>query len=389
MPVVKEKLAPLLVRDNVSELMLLVATKKGAFIYYSDGDRRHWDVNGPHFLGSIIHHLVLDPRDNKTLLMAARTGHLGPTVFRSKDFGKTWQEASKPPVFPKDRLKRSVHHIFWLTHGHESEADVWYAGTSPQGLFRTEDGGDTWDSVDGFNKNKDWKEWTGGNMDGTPNRPKLHSILIDPRNPEHMYIALSHGGTFESTDKGDSWLPLNRGVAADFIPEPHPKYGHDPHCMIMHPDKPDRIYQQNHCGIYRIDRPIKTWSRIGDNMPADVGDIGFPIVVHPADPDTIWVFPMDGTEVWPRVSPDGQPAVYCSQDAGDSWFRQDIGLPMRNAWFTVLRQAMAVDRMDKVGVYLGNTNGSIWMSDNEGNSWRQIVTHLPKILAVEMGIIPK
>lgn len=168
----------------------------------------------------------------------------------------------------------------------------------------------------GFNDHPDYYAWTGDEKDGTPDGPQLHSILVDPRDRAHLYIGLSGGGSFESLDAGASWTPLNAGVAIDFKPPGDYEYGHDPHCMVMHPLYPDRLYQQNHCGIYRFDRPATTWLRIGDNMPRDVGDIGFPIVVHPRQLDTAWVLPMDGSSVWPRTSPDGKPAVYRTRDAG-------------------------------------------------------------------------
>lgn len=388
MVMAEEKQAIVFVRDEISELILLVATEKGAFLYYSDSDRRHWDVNGPHFLGSVVHHLVLDPRDNKTLLASVQSRQSGVTIYRSKDFGKTWSPATKPPVFPQDKHKRKVDHIYYLTPGHDSEGKVWYAGTSPQGLFRSEDGGDTWDSVEGFNSNSNWAKWTANSPEGYPKVPKLHSILIDSMDKNHMYIGMSYGGIFETTDQGKTWEPMNNGLKVDYL-KGSPEYGHDPHSLTFHPFEPGRLYQQNHCGIYRIDRPKKKWVRIGDNMPADIGDIGFPIAVHPADPNTIWVFPIDGNEAWSRVSPEGQPALYCSNDGGDTWFRQDIGLPMRNAWFTVLRRGLTTDCMNSAGVYFGTTSGSLWMSDNEGNSWRQIAVHLPRILAVETGVILK
>jgi len=372
MEMVEEKKVIVFVRDEISELILLVATDKGAFLYYSDGDRRHWDVNGPHFLGSVIHHLILDPRDNKSLLASVHSRLSGSTVYRSKDFGKTWKPAAKPPEFPNDKLKRRVDHIF----------------SSPQGLFRSEDCGDTWESVEGFNNNSMWKKWTADSLEGYPKVSKLHSILIDPMEKEHMYLGMSYGGIFETTDQGKTWEPLNGGLKADYL-KGTPEFGHDPHSVVFHPFKPERLYQQNHCGIYRIDRPKKKWVRIGDNMPADIGDVGFPIAVHPSDPNIIWVFPIDGNEAWSRVSPEGQPALYCSHDGGDTWFRQDIGLPMRNAWFTVLRQGLATDCLGEAGLYFGTTSGSLWMSDNEGNSWRQIAVHLPRILAVETGVILK
>ena len=233
-----------------------------------------------------------------------------------------------------------------------------------------------------------WKKWTADSLEGYPKVSKLHSILIDPMEKEHMYLGMSYGGIFETTDQGKTWEPLNGGLKADYL-KGTPEFGHDPHSVVFHPFKPERLYQQNHCGIYRIDRPKKKWVRIGDNMPADIGDVGFPIAVHPSDPNIIWVFPIDGNEAWSRVSPEGQPALYCSHDGGDTWFRQDIGLPMRNAWFTVLRQGLTTDCLGEAGLYFGTTSGSLWMSDNEGNSWRQISVHLPRILAVETGVILK
>ncbi|MEP6656183.1 MAG: glycosyl hydrolase [Betaproteobacteria bacterium] len=361
---------------------MLIATRKGLWTLQSDESRRAWKLNGPHFLGNVVHHAVLDPRDGRTLLAAARTGHLGPTIFRSSDRGRTWKEASQPPAF-KAGSGRTVDHTFWLAPGHASEPGVWYGGTSPQGLFRSIDGGVTWHGVDGFNEHPDRKAWCGGDQDGTPDGPKLHSILIDPRDPAHLYIGMSSGGVFESTAAGANWRPLNRGVRADFLPQPDPEYGHDPHCVRMHPQSPDRLYQQNHCGIYRLDRPSENWLDIGATMPKSVGSIGFPLVVHPHDIDTLWVFPMDGSSVWPRVSPGGRPAVYRSVNGGRTWQRQTTGLPASQAWWTVKRQAMTADRAPTVGVYFGTTSGEVWGSRDEGRSWRPLARHLPHIYAVE------
>jgi photosystem II stability/assembly factor-like uncharacterized protein len=370
-------------------LVLLVATRKGAWLVHADPARESWRLDGPHFLGHELHHVVLDPRDRRTLLAAAKTGHLGPTVFRSLDLGKTWQEAARPPAFRKAKQGEpglAVNHVFWLTPGHASEPGVWYAGTSPEGLFRTADGGATWEPVAGFNDHPSYKLWTEG-PGGTPDGPKLHSILVDPRDAKHLYLSISGamGGTFESTDGGRDWRPLNGNVRCDFLPDPYPEIGQDPHCVQLHPLAPDVLYQQNHCGIYRIERPGERWERIGDNMPKEVGDIGFPITLHPRDPDTAWVFPMDGSQVWPRTSPGGRPAVYVTRDAGKSWRRQDAGLPREQAWFTVRRQAMAADAREPVGLYFGTTAGELWASRDEGERWRCIARHLPQIHAVEVA----
>ena len=365
---------------------LLVGTRKGAFIYRGDTARKKWRLEGPHYLGNIVNHLVADPRDGRTLLMAAKTGHLGPTVFRSQDGGRKWTEAKKPPVFRKaaeGEEARAVESVFWLSRAHASEPGVWYAGTSPVGMFRSDDGGVTWQEVAGFNDGL-YPKIKPAIFPG-PDGAQLHSICVDPTDARHLYVGISIGGVFESTDGGASWRPLNQGVAADFLPDPNLEYGHDPHTVALHPRNPQRLYQQNHCGIYRLDRPGTKWVRIGSNMPREVGDIGFPIVLHPRDPDCAWVFPMDGTEVWPRTSPGGMPAVYVTRDAGSSWQRQDHGLPTEHAWWTVKRQAMCADGYDPVGLYFGTTSGEIWASSDEGGGWSRIAEHLPHIYCVSVA----
>lgn len=367
-------------------LKLLLGTRKGAWILSADSKRQQWKLSRPILFGHVVHHFVQDPRDPKRLVIAAKAGHLGPSVFTSFDRGKTWKEAAQPPAFAKaaDGEKgRVVDHVFFLAPGHASEPGVWYAGTSPQGLFRSSDHGVTWQSVDGFNLHPENANWCGRSEDAPPEGARLHSINIDPRDANHLYIGMSSGGVFESTDRGQSWRPLNRGCYAEFLPTPEAEYGHDPHCVVVHPAQPDRLYQQNHCGIYRLDRPEDRWTRIGDNMPKSVGDIGFGIVVHPRNPDRAWVFPMDGTSVWPRTAVDGKPALYTTINGGKRWLRQDKGLPKSNAWWTVFRQAMASDGQSPLGLYFGTTNGEIWGSRNEGDSWKCLVSHLPRIHSVE------
>lgn len=371
----------------MTEQILLVATRKGLFILRHERGGTHWQLGSPHFLGASIHHAILDPRDGNTLLACVRPGHLGPTVYRSTDGGGTWQESSQPPAFAKAEdpaSGRVVDHVFWLTPGPIEEPDVWYAGTSPAGLFRSEDGGRVWREVEGFNH--DYFPAICEQVGEVPGGSMLHSIHLDPRDAQHFYIGVSSGGVFESLDGGRHWHPLNRGCAADFLPDPEAELGHDPHCVLIHPQNPDRLYQQNHCGIYRLDRPGSTWSRIGNAMPREIGDIGFPIVTHPHDPDQVWVFPMDGTEIWPRTCPGGRPAVYFSGDGGETWHRQDSGMPDR-AWWTVKRQAFCAEagESETLSLYFGTTSGEVWGSRDAGGSWQCLVQHLPEIQAISPG----
>ncbi len=369
----------------VTNVRLLVGTAKGGWILDSDAARRKWTVSAPICFGQSVNHMVADPREPSRVVAAAKAGHLGPTIFVSVDGGRKWKEASKPPAFdkPEEGSGLSVDHVFWLTPGHRSEPGVWWAGTSPPGLFRSEDHGATWTGVDGLNKNPMRPQWCGG--EGPPGGARMHSILIDPRDARHMYFGMSLGGVFETMDGGASWAPLNKGCEIDYIPGPPPEFGHDPHCVRLHPLAPDRLYQQNHCGIYRMDRPTGEWTRIGRKIPKKTGDIGFPMTLHPRDPETCWVFPMDGTSVWPRTSPGGKPAVYVTRNGGKSWIRQDKGLPPDNAWFTVFRQAMTCDARKPAGLYFGTTSGEIWASRDEGESWKRIAEHLPRIQSLEIG----
>ena len=367
------------------QVVLLVATRKGAWLYQADSGRNHWRVDGPHFLGHIINHLVLDPRDGRTLLAAASTGHLGPTIFRSHDLGKTWLEAARPPAFGpavNGLPARSVAHTFWLAPGPDDERDMWYAGTSPQGLFRSEDGGANWAPFSVINDDPQYREWMGSVQDGTPDGPKLHSIIIDPRDARHIYFAMSGGGCTSPSMAATVLRPGRRhggrrrlrhhddnlprsALRAPVPKQPRPSLPAEP---LRH--LPARLA----LAPLAAHRP---------GMPAEVGDIGFPMVLHPRNDDTAWVFPMDGTDVWPCTSPGGKPAVHCTRDGGDTWHRHDSGMPREQAWWTVKRQAMCADTEPQIGLYFGTTSGELWASRDEGRQWQCIARHLPEIYAVE------
>ncbi len=375
-------------------IVLLVATRKGAWLLHGDARRKAWRMDGPHFLGHVVSQLALDPRDGRTLLAAVKTGHLGPTIFRSTNFGRTWKEAAKPPAFANANTElpaRAVDHTFWLTPGHASQPGSWYAGTSPQGLFRSDDGGDTWAPIASVNDSATFRPWMGTQQDGTPDGPKLHSVIVDPRDPAHLMFGMSGGGVHESFDAGKTWHTRIAGLEVVDGFDPTDPSCQDPHCIRLCPTNPDRLYQQNHVGIYRMDRgsdPAQDrWVRIGRKMPRRVGDAGFPMVVHPHDADRCWVFPMDAQTVWPRTALQGKPAAYGTRNGGRTWQRLDEGLPTEQAWWTIKRQAMTCDTQPVPALYLGNTGGELWVGHDEGARWKLLARHLPEIYAVDVATL--
>jgi photosystem II stability/assembly factor-like uncharacterized protein len=381
-------------RPKKGRVRLLVGTRKGAFVVGSDAAREEFDVLAAQGLGVIVHHVVADTRAPKKVLMTALDPEHGAHVRFSEDGGRTFQSSRKSPAFAEAASglqQRRVHHVFWLTSGHPEQPDVWYAGTSPQGLFRSRDAGRTWRPVAGLNNHPLLDQWTGGNQDDTPDGPTLHSIRVDPRDAEHLYVALSSGGVLESHSAGRTWNPVNLGTLRSFEERDRPlqdmqqEFGQDPHLLVMADTNPDRLWQQGRTGVYRMDREEGQWQWVGANLPKRIGDVGFAILVHPRDPDAAWVFPLDGSRAWSRTAPKGQPGLYRTRDGGKKWSRQDRGLPRSHAYWSVKRQALAQDAHDPLGVYIGTSQGEIWGSFNEGRSWRCLARHLPEIYSLEVA----
>jgi len=353
-------------------VLVLVGTRKGAFLLSSDARRRSWRVDGPHFPGRNVHHFTLDPRDSETLFATIYTEWWGSDVQRSRNWGRTWQGARGGVRYPKNS-GLSVKCVWHVRPGRHAEPGVVYCGVDPAGLFRSEDGGITWDEMRGLNRHASRKRWTPG-----AGGLIAHTILLDPSDPRRMYVAISAAGVFRSDDSGRTWQPRNRGTRADFLPKKLPEVGQCVHRLSLAPGVPGLLYQQNHCGVYRSDTAGDSWTDISRGLPSR---FGFPIAVHPRDPKTLWVLPLISDQM--RTTPGGCLAVYRSTTGGRSWRKQTRGLPTRNAHAIVLRAAMSTDSCDPAGVYVGTQGGQLFGSRDEGRSWSVIAGFLPPILSVE------
>ncbi|MEM1453005.1 MAG: glycosyl hydrolase [Planctomycetota bacterium] len=375
-PIPKHKLR--VPRPRRGAVRVLVGTRKGAFAIDGDASRSTWEVAAPWHLGSTVFHAVADPRRRGAILVAARDPRGEPVILRTEDGGERWAAADEPPAFePGASPAREVRQVFWLTPGHAQQPGRWYCGTSPQGLFRSDDGGRTWMPVGGLHEAPRFGEWTDPASDRTPDGPKLHSVLVDPRDSDRLVVGLSTGGVLASDDAGASWRRLERGLEGDAVVAPQ--------SVVTAPTNPDRLWMQNHFGVYRMDREDETWRRVGARDRAGAfDDAGFPIAVHPHDPDCAFVVPMDGSDAWPRTPAGGRPAVLRTKDGGATWARLDRGLPASDTYWTVKRQCLATDGHDPLGVYFGTSSGDVWASFDEGGRWRCIARGLPHVYSVEI-----
>jgi len=356
------------------KVVLLVGTKKGLFIAESDATRQSWALRGPYCEHWPINHAVMDPKTG-TIYAGGGSEWFGPAVWKSTDLGQTWTHSSQGLTYGEG--KEPIGAVWSLETSLDGSL---YAGVIPAGLFKSTDGGETWAHVVGLQQHPSRPEWNPGGAGLT-----LHHIIVDPDNPKRIWVAISSAGVFYSEDGGETWEPRNKGVRADYMPEDqrYPEFGQCAHSIAKAPGVPDRLYQQNHCGMYRSDDAGKTWVSIEEGLPST---FGFPSATHPTDPDTVFLLPLNG-DIKGRYMPDAATAVYRSRDGGRTWTDLRNGLPQKNAYFGVLRQAMSTDTLDRAGVYFGTSGGALFASPDEGENWAAIAEHLPAILSVETGVL--
>lgn len=357
------------------EVVLLIGTRRGLFRAKSDGNREGWTLEGPEVAGYEVYHALLDPRDPATGYAAVQHEVWGAQMYRTRDAGKTWQPLEARPSFPADS-GRDVKAIWHLAPGGITEPGVVYAGVEPAALFVSRDEAESWERIESLEQHPSaaaWQPAKGGLA--------LHSIQVDAEDPDRIFAAVSAGGAYRSSDRGLTWMAINQGVRADFLPDPRPEAGQCVHSLRLHPQSTDRLYQQNHCGTYRTDDAGETWIEITAGLPSD---FGYVVGIDPADPDRCWVIPEESSHL--RAVCEGRLRVYESNDGGYSWTARTQGLPQEHAWITVLREALATDGLRPCGVYFGTSTGHIFVS-RDGSAWREIARHLPKILSVEATVL--
>ncbi|MBI2775972.1 MAG: exo-alpha-sialidase [Chloroflexi bacterium] len=350
---------------------LLLGTPKGAFILDGDASRATWDLRGPVCEGWPIHDISVEAGSG-VILAGGGSPWYGPAVWRSDDLGRTWTHSSEGLTYGDDGPKLKTVWNVTAAHG------AIYAGVEPAGLFRSRDGGTTWDHIEGLTNHPSRPEWQPGNGGLI-----LHSIVPSDTNPERMWVGISSVGAFETADGGTTWQTRNQGVRAGFAPDPYPEFGQCVHKLVMAADGGEHLYQQNHCGVYRSSDGGRHWEEVTEGLPSE---FGFPIAAHPRDPETIWTIPLNAADQG-RFMPDASAAVWRTHDGGDSWIRSGDGLPERDAYVGVLREAMAADRLDPVGVYFGTSTGQVYASADEGRSWSLAADNLPPIWSVDVAVV--
>ena len=379
-----------------AKVLVLVGTRKGGFILSSDSKRETWELNGPFFKGWNVMHMTFDPRDQR-LHAAVVHDVYGPSTHYSDDFGESWTQGREAPSFPRpsaasrplgtpeeakdpqeaQKQPEKLLKVWQIKPAGEDKPGVLYAGVEPAALFISTDKGDSWTLNEGLYDHPHRAEWFPG-----AGGLCLHTIVPDPVNPERIYVAISTGGCYRTDNGGETWAPYNKNVRADFLPDKFPVYGQCVHKIAIHSNRPNVLFQQNHCGVYRSDNQAEEWIDIGEGkLPSR---FGFPIAIHPHEPETIYIVLEESDEY--RLSVDGRFAVWRSRDSGETWQRLTNGLPQR-AHLVVLREAMATDQFESAGIYLGTSTGQVFASRDAGDTWERIGDYLPRILSVETATL--
>jgi photosystem II stability/assembly factor-like uncharacterized protein len=385
----------------MSKVRVLVGTRKGAFILTSDGKRQKWDVAGPHFGGWEIYHLKGSPVDPNRIYASQSSSWFGQIIQRSSDGGKTWETpgggiTKTPGGMPKSESNKFVYdgipgthqwydgkpHPWefkrvWHLEPSLTDPDIVFAGVEDAALFRSSDGGQTWQEISslrGHGSGPRWQPGAGGMC--------LHTILLDPQGPGRIFIAISAAGAFRTDDAGKTWRPINNGLKSEFLPNPTADVGHCVHRIAMHPSQPDVLFMQKHWDVMRTDDAGNSWHEVSGNLPTD---FGFVIDVHAHEPQTVYVVPIKSdSEHYP---PEGKLRVYRSRTGGNDWEPLTSGLPQQDCYVNVLRDAMAVDSLDSCGIYFGTTGGQVYASPDAGDHWSAIVRDLPSVVSVEVQTI--
>ena len=371
----------------MSSVRVLVGTRKGAFILTSDGKRQKWDVDGPFFGGWEVYHMKSSPVDPNRIYAAPSTSWHGQLIQRSSDGGKTWEAVGNTFAYDGDT---GTHQWYdgtphpwefkrvWHLEPSLIDPDTIYAGVEDAALFRSTDGGQNWRELAGLRGHGSGSRWQPG-----AGGMCLHTILLDPKNPNRIFIAISAAGAFRTDDAGATWKPINRGLRSQYIPDPTAEVGHCVHRIAMHPSRPETLFMQKHWDVMRSDNGGDQWREVSGNLPTD---FGFVIDVHAHEPETIYVVPIKSdSEHYPL---DGQLRVYRSRTGGEDWEALSNGLPQSNCYVNVLRDGMAVDSLDTCGIYLGTTGGQVYVSPDAGDSWSAIVRDLPPVVSVEVQTLP-
>jgi serine/threonine protein kinase len=359
------------------DFLLLVGTLKGAFLLRSNARRKRWEVGGPYFHGQSVYAMAYDGRAGQHRMWISTQGYWGTFLRSSDDFGKSWTNPQEAPIrFPGD-TGLSLKNIWQISLGRPDEPNVMYCGVEPAALFESRDSGETWSLVRGLFDHAHRPRWVPGN-----GGLALHTIVLDPADRQRMYVAISAGGVYRTDDDGRTWTAQNKGIRAMFVPCKYPEFGQCVHKIVMHPSRPDRLFLQNHWGLYRSDDSGESWTDIANGVPSD---FGFAMVVHPKDPECVYIVPVESDEF--RCACDGRLRVYRTRNAGASWEPLTRGLPQKGAYETVLRDAMTADSSDPAGLYLGTRSGQIFGSKDEGRNWEKILEGLPTVVCIRTAMV--